>query len=742
MKKKSKDKMTAIVMAATMIGNCVTIPVAHNSTFNIMSAYAVETNISEGGWHVGYNYTGNAKFYTDDTEYYDSSELSFVIDNNDYNDAYIEKTFKVEPNSKYKFSAMVKCYGSSVDSKAERPETGASIGYISEDNYPQHSSFVSNDEWTRVECTFTTGSETQKTLFLRNGRNWGCNKGVAYFSDISLNKMEKATKWDILVVPFKNVDAKITLKSNGNKETDYEHTYSEDDINKLEIMLKDLKNNVIPDIAGDCMSINYKIQPCDVTITDLIVDEKKIEKDEKGREYILNLGINPDSEEVRNAIEPYLRDKEYDQIMFFAPVYETPNYKTKTLQTPVGGSWYSDGINYCKFPVSFPDDIKNKEECRGMEYGFLHELIHGIEARSRKLDSQSGKGDRTISLDLDPNKENSNLKDKEGKSLYDTTYRLWYKAYMHREVDDGTKNPDGTKCLKGINPDAYYVYKTNNVEKLSIDMTVNDSKIMPLKVTIYGDVNCDGKVNQSDVDYLNKYFKNKSEYISAKSKINADVYWPGSGLNKTDANYINQTIKGKSVLPVRVLGDINFDDKIDIEDYRGISSFVHGENAMTATAQKAADVNFDTGVDVEDALMVINHINGIKPLPDYPTIMTTTTTIFSTTTTTTTAPTTSKITTPQVTTPQVITPATTNLTTRSSNKAGDANVDGKTDMADVVLIMQYLANPNKFGINGADEHHITEQGLFNTDVDKSSEGVTGNDALKIQQYLLGIIESL
>jgi len=73
---------------------------------------------------------------------------------------------------------------------------------------------------------------------------------------------------------------------------------------------------------------------------------------------------------------------------------------------------------------------------------------------------------------------------------------------------------------------------------------------------------------------------------------------------------------------------------------------------------------------------------------------------------------------------------------------GDANNDTQVDMSDVVLIMQSLANPNKYGLNGSDKNHITKQGLDNADVNKTGDGVTNADALSIQQYLLGLIEKL
>jgi hypothetical protein len=63
-------------------------------------------------------------------------------------------------------------------------------------------------------------------------------------------------------------------------------------------------------------------------------------------------------------------------------------------------------------------------------------------------------------------------------------------------------------------------------------------------------------------------------------------------------------------------------------------------------------------------------------------------------------------------------------------------------MSDIVLIMQSLANPDKYGANGSDKNHITAQGSANADVDTSSKGVTSNDALRIQEYLLKKVASL
>ncbi|SEH59745.1 hypothetical protein SAMN02910265_01617 [Ruminococcus flavefaciens] len=69
---------------------------------------------------------------------------------------------------------------------------------------------------------------------------------------------------------------------------------------------------------------------------------------------------------------------------------------------------------------------------------------------------------------------------------------------------------------------------------------------------------------------------------------------------------------------------------------------------------------------------------------------------------------------------------------------GDSNNDGTVDMSDIVLIMQSLANPSKYGINGTDENHITEAGNHRADID--GNGVTNMDAVTIQKYLLGYFD--
>ena len=75
-------------------------------------------------------------------------------------------------------------------------------------------------------------------------------------------------------------------------------------------------------------------------------------------------------------------------------------------------------------------------------------------------------------------------------------------------------------------------------------------------------------------------------------------------------------------------------------------------------------------------------------------------------------------------------------TAEVSNIKGDANCDGQVELSDAVMIMQALANPNKYGLDGTAEHHLTEQGKLNGDM--NGDGLTSGDALAIQRKLLGL----
>ena len=64
---------------------------------------------------------------------------------------------------------------------------------------------------------------------------------------------------------------------------------------------------------------------------------------------------------------------------------------------------------------------------------------------------------------------------------------------------------------------------------------------------------------------------------------------------------------------------------------------------------------------------------------------------------------------------------------------GDANCDGVVDIADIAIIKCYLINSEKYS--------MTSKGLKNADVQGNENGINVNDAIAIQKYVLGMIDS-
>ncbi|MCR4639248.1 leucine-rich repeat protein [Ruminococcus sp.] len=191
--------------------------------------------------------------------------------------------------------------------------------------------------------------------------------------------------------------------------------------------------------------------------------------------------------------------------------------------------------------------------------------------------------------------------------------------------------------------------------------------------------------------------------------INYYDFWYCSGLKKL---YIPESV-------TEISGSV----------FRGTNLTIYGKKG--SYAEEYATKNNIKFVEYGSDDYKIEHITAEKAVTGTTTVTTTVTTTKTTTTTTTTSKT-STTTAPKTSTTTSSTPAA--VTVR-----GDANGDGELDMSDAVLIMQALANPNKYGVTGTSPTHITSAGFKSADTD--GNGLTVNDALRIQKYLLGLIKS-
>lgn len=71
---------------------------------------------------------------------------------------------------------------------------------------------------------------------------------------------------------------------------------------------------------------------------------------------------------------------------------------------------------------------------------------------------------------------------------------------------------------------------------------------------------------------------------------------------------------------------------------------------------------------------------------------------------------------------------------------GDANNNGKLEIADAVLIMQAVANADKYGVGGTDDYCLTPQGKLNADCYQPGSDLTSMDALAVQKAIAGLVK--
>ena len=178
--KKMLRFLSAIVIAASV--SCFAAASASAASLNEWQVYS-----ENGGMVAGWVGNGSAMFSVDRKIHPEGSSYSIRLDNTDYNISYVEKAFRVEPDTTYRFSAKVKYSGYSLDPEAETEQSGACVGKAF--SY-QHSDFTTDSEWNTVEYFFDSGDETEWALCLQNGiYNAKCH-GTAWFSDVKLEKAE------------------------------------------------------------------------------------------------------------------------------------------------------------------------------------------------------------------------------------------------------------------------------------------------------------------------------------------------------------------------------------------------------------------------------------------------------------------------------------------------------------------------------------------------------------------------
>lgn len=371
------------------------------------SAPKQEDRIGRGG--------KNTRFSVDDKVHTDSSWFSIKLENTNHNISYVERTYNVQPNTAYKFSAMVKYSGYQLDPSAEAAISGACVGKAFSYN---NSGYTISNGWTLMEYEFTTGNETTVNLALQNGIYNGKCKGTAWFSDVKLEKAELTNNWDILTVFFKNIDATV---SPDDKIVQHKSSITDSQINEINTYVLDMLPSELKNISNNKITVN--------SIDRFYVDETLTEKDLKIAKYsddakTIPHGYNIDtknSESIPKVLDKYLNQKNYNQILVFSPLYGIDG---GTLGW--GGTKYN-GVNIASIFNRKDGGFKNSSNypCATI----VHEICHGLEHESQAI---------------------NNNKTADFHDMYnypDLDGREWHIRYINDTLPDGKK---------GVEPAAFY----------------------------------------------------------------------------------------------------------------------------------------------------------------------------------------------------------------------------------------------------------------------------------------------
>ncbi len=382
----------------------------------------------------GYQEKG-INFSVDKNEsYWNSSySLRFVI--SDYNYVSATKDITLKKDTYYRFTAMVKWSGYSLDPSAKY-ESGAVIGDL-------HGSALSScidvmsKTWTKLTYDFYTGSNTEHSLCLLAGMPDARVKGTVWFSDIRLEEAaERSNQWNILCLVFKNVDADAVTEE---KSFHYKKSMTDDEVEKAVNKLKLLKT-ALPDLSDNRVGVNYMdiyTVETPITVYNSISDSDPLTFFDYGDPMINMLRTK------------HLAEKPYNQVIIVAPL-------SGVADGWAGITWSSQLINLCYLTeVGILYDITSPKSAYDLGMmDVIHELLHTLEFDSMLLNKDKTPGLHATIAEYE-------ARDKVDNEIYldDRCYR----DYMTGKMSGG----------RGLQKEVYY-RPTGRYVLVSDDMTPGD----------------------------------------------------------------------------------------------------------------------------------------------------------------------------------------------------------------------------------------------------------------------------
>ena len=219
-----------------------------------------------------------------------SKNRSYQIKSEEYNDAMFYKEIKVEKNTPYRVTCMVKTNGVTVE--GENSGIGAQISV--EGTTERSVAIQGTNDWQKIELIFNSKNRESVNIGFRLGGYLGKAKGEAWFSDFTLEEgiEENDNEWDFACFIFQQTDVNINGKSIQLEMTNNDIKDINDTIERFE--------NSCQVLSERKMKANGDIYQIDTPLNQLSYDEK--------------FGYYVSAENVEEQIKDIISANDYDHI--------------------------------------------------------------------------------------------------------------------------------------------------------------------------------------------------------------------------------------------------------------------------------------------------------------------------------------------------------------------------------------------------------------------------------------------
>lgn len=219
-----------------------------------------------------------------------SKQPSYKIISNNENDAMFSKKVKVEKNTPYKVTCMVKT--ENVIPKNDISGVGAQIAISGTSE--KSIAITGTQDWQKIEMIFNSKNREEVDIGFRLGGYLGNCTGTAWFSDFTFEEgtLSESKNWKFACFIFENTDVIVNGKEVKLSMTDTDVLDIRDTIKRFESTVTDLSDGKM---TGNCDI--YKVQE---TIKKLTYDEE--------------FGYYVAAEDVEKSIKNVVQQNDYDHI--------------------------------------------------------------------------------------------------------------------------------------------------------------------------------------------------------------------------------------------------------------------------------------------------------------------------------------------------------------------------------------------------------------------------------------------